>query len=565
MSIPNGAPRARAVLGHAAGLLAALALTAGAALTAAATPAAAATGTTYYVDCSGGADARAGTSPDTAWQSLAKVSATTFQPGDSVLLKSGCTWTGQLWPKGSGTTAEPITVDSYGSGAQPAIAGGGRVADAVKLFNQSSWTIRGIDVSNTAPATGTPGANLADLRGIHVTGDDSQRLGHVLVDGVTVHDVTGEVNWIGGDTADDATGVHFQTGWDRSKKTGGIVFDTTVPDPANPPATPTTLDDITVQHSTISNTSFAGIVVKQYTGDAPSATATGWGTRTSASDAAFAPHTNVSIHDNFISQAGTDYGCNGVYLTDVRHATVDHNVVHHAGTSGIETYFADDVTIQHNEVYGTVKKAGGADFNGIDADKATTAVTLQYNFVHDNGDGILFCQFAFGDVTARYNIVARSSRYPLYLHSDKAATALIHNNTVYNDNGGTSLVYGYGSSLAAHYTLRDNALYSTTAGAALTTSSTITYDTNFYGGATLPIPSGDTHAVKGEARFAAPSVSGPYGTADTGPQLDTALGWAPTAGSALIDAGATVTDNGGVDYRGTSLYHGAPDIGAVEY
>jgi hypothetical protein len=68
-----------------------------------------------------------------------------------------------------------------------------------------------------------------------------------------------EVNWISGSVSDNQPGIHFRTGWDGSKKTGGIVFDATV------------LNGITVQNSTIANTSFAGVVVKQYTGDGKNA------------------------------------------------------------------------------------------------------------------------------------------------------------------------------------------------------------------------------------------------------------------------------------------------------
>jgi hypothetical protein len=80
-----------------------------------------------------------------------------------------------------------------------------------------------------------------------------------------------EVNWISGSVSDNQPGIHFRTGWDGSKKTGGIVFDTTVPDPLAPPTHATVLNGITVQNSTIANTSFAGVVVKQYTGDGKNA------------------------------------------------------------------------------------------------------------------------------------------------------------------------------------------------------------------------------------------------------------------------------------------------------
>ncbi|WP_211268689.1 right-handed parallel beta-helix repeat-containing protein [Actinoplanes subtropicus] len=518
---------------------------------------------TFYVDATGGNDANAGTSSAAPWKSLAKVNATTFHAGDQILLKAGQVWSGQLWPKGSGATGSPIVLGAYGSGARPRIDGASRVTSTVKLHNQQYWEIRGLEITNIAPATGTPGANLKDLRGIHIDGDNGQTLNHLYVDGVYVHDVSGQVNWIGGDTTGNAPGVTFQTGWDRSKKTGGIVFDTTVPDIAAPGTAPTILNDLLVQNSTISDTSFAGIVVKQYSGDAPGATATGWGNRSSASDPAFHPHTNVVIRNNYISQANTAYGCNGVYLTDVRGGVVTGNTIYQAGTSGIEAYFADSVTIQHNEIYQTSKKAGGADYNGIDPDKATTNMLVQYNFVHDNGDGILLCQFSFGSVTVRYNVLKSNTRYPIYLHSDKAATADIYNNTVYNDVSGY-LTYGYGSSLSAKYTIRNNIYCSTKANAVLTTSSTITYGNNLYAG-TLTIPSSDTTPKTGDPHFVNENVSGPYGTPTSGPQLATARAYALTPGSAAINTGLTISANGGLDYAGAPLYNGAPDIGALEY
>ena len=50
------------------------------------------TGRTYYVDATGGSDNNDGTGAP--WQTVAKVNATTFQPGDSILFKRGETWTG---------------------------------------------------------------------------------------------------------------------------------------------------------------------------------------------------------------------------------------------------------------------------------------------------------------------------------------------------------------------------------------------------------------------------------------------------------------------------------------
>ncbi|MEU4223445.1 carboxypeptidase regulatory-like domain-containing protein [Nonomuraea sp. NPDC026600] len=551
-------------------LIAALLLSCGVLVCQPAAPAAAQAGTTYYVDASGGDDTASGLDEAHAWRSLGKVNATTFGPGDRVLLRAGQRWSGQLWPKGSGESGAPITIDRYGAGGKPRVDGEGQVGDAVRLFNQEFWTIRNLEVTNQVPATGTPGENLRDLRGVHVGGDNGQTLDGFVIDAVAVHDVTGEVNWISGSTDGNAPGIHFKTGWDGSKKTGGIVFDTTVPDIQHPPSAPTLLNDVVIENSTVANTSFAGIVVKQYTGDGKNAagetiaTPTGWGTREGPDDPKFRPHTNIVIRNNYVTQADTAYGCNGMYITNVRGAVIEHNVVHRTGTSGIEAYFADDITFQFNEVYGTEKKAGGADSNGIDPDKGTTRQVVQYNYLHGNGDGILLCQFAFGDVIVRNNVIASNSRYQIYLHSDRAANAKIYNNTLYND-GSDYLVYGYGSSLAAGYELTNNVFYSTRAGASLTTSPTIHYDHNVYGGATLPVPEDEAHAIIADPLFTDAPLDGPYGTAETGPQLETAYGLRVGSGSPAIDTGIAIDGNGGRDYAGTPLYNGKPDVGAFEY
>ncbi len=85
---------------------------------------AAAAGTSYYVDCSGGNDSNLGVQPTQAWQSLGRANTATLLPGDSLLLKRGCTWTGSLTLKWSGTATAPILVSAYGSGPLPAIKNG---------------------------------------------------------------------------------------------------------------------------------------------------------------------------------------------------------------------------------------------------------------------------------------------------------------------------------------------------------------------------------------------------------------------------------------------------------
>ncbi|HEX2145982.1 MAG TPA: RICIN domain-containing protein [Glycomyces sp.] len=521
---------------------------------------AAAADTTYYVSATG-SDGNAGTSPDQPWRTLDKVNATTFGPGDEILLRSGDVWTGQLWPKGSGTTAAPITVDRYGTGVKPRIVGAGTVADAVRLFNQEYWEIRNLNVSNAAPTTSAPGAHLGDLRGIGIHGDNGQTLRHFVIDSVDVHDVTGDTKWIGGDPADNSPGITFRTGWDRSKNTGGIIFLSSVPD-ITAPGNPTVFAGITVADSTIKNTSFAGITVKQYTGDAPGAVETGWGTRRTADDERFAPHTDVTIRGNYITQQGTEYGANGVYLTNVRDGLVEDNVVDRVGVSGIETYAADRVTVQFNEVFGTERANGSADGNGMDPDIATTNQLFQYNYLHDNEDGILVCgcgSARFGSAVVRYNVVTGSTRWNLHMSQQSGTTAQIYNN-VFHSASAPNMVSG---PVNGSVTLSGNLFSSARSDVRFDTPTNLTYQGNGYSSNLTP-PSRDGGAVVGDPLFVNAGVTGPHGN-ENGPRLDTAANFALREGSVFIDAGVEIADNGGRDFAGAAVPSGsATDIGAFE-
>ena len=79
--------------------------------------------TTYYISQSSGKDNNDGKSPATAWQTLARAS-TNYSAGDRILLKCGDTWLNdELYPHGSGTALDPITISSYGMGNKPVIDG----------------------------------------------------------------------------------------------------------------------------------------------------------------------------------------------------------------------------------------------------------------------------------------------------------------------------------------------------------------------------------------------------------------------------------------------------------
>lgn len=500
----------------------------------------------YYLDSVAGSDSNDGTSAATAWKTLTKINAITLQPGNRVCLKAGGSWTGQLQPKGSGSSAAPIVVDQYGSGARPVLAAGSTDANTVTLLNQQYWELNNLEITNKKSSVG-------DYRGISVNGQNGGTLNHIYIRNCFVHDVTGEVNWIGGDTADNAPGITFQTGWDASKKTGGIVFDVQA---GTGTAVKTKFNDVLVENNTVADCSFGGIIFKQLDGTVH------WGTRSSATSSTWTPHTGVVVRGNYISQLNTSFGCNAIYMTDVQNGLIEQNVTNGAGTSAIELYYTDAITVQHNETFGTKVKSGGADSNGMDTDNSTTKTVIQYNYFHDNGDGILICQFNFGDSVIRYNIIQNNSRYQIYLHSDPAASSAIYNNTIYNNKTNSGVAYGYGTSLNASYALRNNIFYAQSGNGVLTTSATITYQNNVYFGSTVQVPSGDTHPITADPKLVSPGT-GTNGGA-SGPAFSSLTGYKLQTGSPAINVGASIADNGGMDFWGTVLYVGLPDVGAFE-
>ncbi len=133
----------------------------------------------YHVDCRAGDDARDGRSPETAWRSVARVNATRFQPGDSILLRRGTRCTGTLWPKGSGEPGKPIRLAAYGDGPLPIVDAAGGEA-AVKLFDQQHWHVETIEATGGSPY------------GVLISGSKDV-LRHFRIRNVVVHGVGGEV------------------------------------------------------------------------------------------------------------------------------------------------------------------------------------------------------------------------------------------------------------------------------------------------------------------------------------------------------------------------------------
>ncbi len=383
-----------------AGLLAPLPLVA----LAACLCASAALATTYYVDSAGGNDDWSGTSPATAWQSLTKVSTVTFSPGDQILLKAGSVWSGQqLYPKGSGSAANPIVVDMYDTGAKPLINGEGAHQEAVHLYNQEYWEISNLEVTNYDPAG--PGIR----QGVRVLGEDVGALNHIHLLDLEVHDVNGDMT----------------TGRDRGKCNAGILVDVVGS------STPTTFNDILIRGCYVHDLSRTAIKIWS-----------NWGSW--CANPTVALHTNVVVRNNYVDNYAGDGIC--PFMSDG--ALVEYNVSSRGcydldlANAPIWSWDMVDGVFQYNEVYDTVQTRDGMAF---DIDGCCLRNTYQYNYSHDNAGGMImiigvpdcaaegsayvrlpFCT----ENVVRYNISQRDETRVLRFVG-KIADNSLYNNTIY--------------------------------------------------------------------------------------------------------------------------------------
>ena len=345
-------------------------------------------GKSYHVDSLGGDDSNAGTSPDKAWKSLEKVNATTFQPGDRILLKSNSIWRGQLWPKGSGASGHPIVVDMYGGGVKPVINGGG-IADTVLLKNQEYWEIENLELTNTGPAG-------AVRRGVHLALENYGEAHHIYIRRMSIHDVNGV---------------------DNVKPNGGISYTSSGEEK------PSRFIDLRIENNEIYHVDRSGIF--------------GWSDLWQRSK--WYPSLEVVIRGNVLNDIGGD----GIVAVATDGALIEHNIVAHANQRSegynvaIWSWSADNTVIQYNEAYGT---KGQRDGEGFDSDWNSKNTVIQFNYSHDNDGGfLLICnegghsaEESAGNTgtIVRYNI-SQNDRTRGIAVTGPVKNSLIYNNTIY--------------------------------------------------------------------------------------------------------------------------------------
>lgn len=511
------------------------------------TPATAAAGTTYYVDAVAGSDSASGTSSAAAWKTLAKVNATTFQPGDSILFHTDQTWAGQLAPKGSGSaTAGPITIASYGGGSRPRIDAGGLAgsnsctgAAALLFTNQQYWTIDGLEIVNDS---GTDNLSGKVRAGICMTNGSGNKSGITITNNY-IHDVNG---------------CFTCTGYDGHLNGGIIVVAT------NSLLAGGDYDDVYIADNTIENVGRVGIVVADRSTGSLS--------------------TRVTIRNNTVRNVDGD----GIIVWGAEGSLIEHNVVGNSGlktvegagnpeSAGIWWAYTDHTTVQFNEVYGTGTHGFGG--QGYDIDIYASNSKIQYNYSHDNEGGFLLLMgLGSKDAIVRYNLSVNDA-FPGTSGEGIITTSFgvtdridIQNNTFYVPPDSPAWIMactGQGDDCndfsTEDWRFRNNIVVNHGTGNYdyIQPSGAAFQNNLYYGNHPLSGP----EVPNGPQELGEPAEPGKL-TAD--PQLVAPGGTSPAdyqihAISPAIGAGALQSQNGGVDYFGRVLSStSAPSIGFHE-
>ncbi|QKW08076.1 RICIN domain-containing protein [Streptomyces sp. NA04227] len=467
---------------------------------------------TYHVDCAAGDDAAAGTSPATAWRTLAKASDKTYSPGDRIVFRRGTRCTGTLAPRGSGTASAPIAVDTYGTGAKPLIEGGG-APRAVVLRNQQGWEIRNLEITNK-------GATMGNRRAVSVELSDYGTGGHYVLENLDIHDVNGD------DTKDlgGSGGIYFTVAGTKKQ---------------------TKFDGVTLRGNTIRGVDREGIFFVSTWNrsgfETPSA-------------GAFVPWPNVHITGNDLSDLGGD----GIVAGNTTGALVEHNKVdgfqkRSAGyNAGMWTYDSDDAVFQYNEATGGRTHRDGMAY---DVDQGTVGTVFQYNYSHDNEGGFMLLCNATGileGAVVRHNVSQNDAHRGVETCKGEIESAEISHNTLYVGDGVTQSVLQENNTTRRNVVFRNNIVVAAGTGRASINlqSGGFTLDHN--------VLKGVTGAPDGAGTGADPQLSAP-GTATGRTDAD---GYRLCTGSPALGTGSPDVTRGTRDYFGNPLPTGAPHIGA---
>jgi len=383
---------------------------------------------TYYVSPAGN-DANDGLTTSTAWQTTAKVSGFSFQPGDKILFEGGQTFTGflEFQNDDNGTTLNPVVISSYGTGKA--------IISTNTTAGLYAYNVGGMEVQNLTFAANGATNNTANGVEFYME-QTSANIDHIVVNNVEVYGYGGRGILLGGwGTTKGYNGVRITNCIARNNGRAGIE----------------------IYHSSQQyiNTNVYVAYCRAYQNDGRSdytANYSGSGIIVSGTDGALVEY--CEAFENGKNNAGTDGGPIGIWFHNLKNGTIQFCESHH-------------------------NKAGlNADGGGFDLDGGCQNCTVQYCYSHDN-EGAGYGLFEYGSDNAftnnvvRYNISQNDGRKNDYGGivlwgmdaSHKITNTEIYNNTVYVNNA--AVVNGTPSAVmiindnASQIHLRNNIFYVT--------------------------------------------------------------------------------------------------------
>lgn len=492
--------------------------------------------TAYYVDSAAGDDDNPGTSQTAPWQTLTKVNGIVFEPGDSILFKRGCSWTGTLYPKvgSNGTATARITWGAYGPETDPdPKINAGSEKYAIQLWGRAYTTIQDFEVTNDGDGV-TEGTRIGIYVGIGAQGTAS---------GIKILN----------------NNIHHVRGFSSNEwktHTAGIYIEYLL----NDVGTRYKFDDLLIEGNYVHDMTAGGLYMKSPTwmsqGDK-----TWWST-------------NVVIKNNVFDKLGVD----GVVLNGCDAPRVENNVCLDAGYNGAENvwiaglwtcFHTRNTLFQNNEVARTRNQftnGANGDSQAFDVDYGTEGThTFQYNYTHDNEGGILIVMPKETKPNAvdyvkttiyRYNLSVNdgrstnsSSQFPVWPVKD-VSDVQIYNNVFYSTRPEG---FRTSSNSATYY--KNNIFYAPLG----IYGSKSWYSNNCFYNHTAIV--GDPFKIEADPMFAGPLS----GAGDDGYLPANYDRFKLLAGSPCIDRGIAVANNGGRDFWGSFPSNpGNTDIGMDE-
>ncbi|QDS94700.1 hypothetical protein FF011L_34800 [Roseimaritima multifibrata] len=453
-----------------------------------------------------------------------------LQPGDTISLKRGMTFTGMLAPRGNGSEDAPVRIGAYGDGNRPVIHAKGNHLAGVMLKNPSYWEVDSLEVTNTDGSDQDQG----NLFGIYVLVERVEgTYRHVHINDCYVHNVNGMVAGKG------RGGIHV-----HMKKVKNSKF-----------------DDLRITNNRVENIGGVGI-----------------GNNSTCAKVnlqkdgyqAINLWTRVYVAGNRVDTTGR----NNVIARASKDAIYERNIL--ANSSRRDTghsifcFNTDGIKIQYNEAYGNVgdtdnKDGGGeSDRGGFDADYNCINTYIQYNYSHDN---LWFCGIMkkpTRNVVIRYNI-SQNDKHGIYFYGfdrrKQAENVHIYNNTHYVRKGLDVEVFAEGRT-PINSTFENNIFFFEGNGqwGPNATGINTVFRNNVYHNIE-PHPS-ETQAIVDDPEFERPGKAGFLIDLMT---LNELRGYQLRSGSPCVDAGVVIENSGGKDLVRTPIDTGGTDIGAFEF